>query len=62
LCASGTKFVCLVASGSGDVRAEISFPATKPEETLGRAGAVGAIVLARQAAEDSHSRSQPGTF
>jgi hypothetical protein len=35
--AGGTKFVCLVAAGPDDVRARISFPTTKPEETLGRA-------------------------
>ena len=35
--AGGTKFVCMVATGPEDVRAEISFPTAKPEETLGRA-------------------------
>jgi fructokinase len=35
--AGGTKFVCMVASGPEDVRAQISFPTTKPGETLGRA-------------------------
>jgi len=35
--AGGTKFVCMVASGPEDVRAQTSFPTTKPEETLGRA-------------------------
>jgi fructokinase len=35
--AGGTKFLCMVASGPDDVRAQISFPTTKPEETLGRA-------------------------
>lgn len=35
--AGGTKFVCAVGSGPNDVRAEIRFPTTDPEETLGRA-------------------------
>lgn len=35
--AGGTKFVCAVASGPGDVRAEVRFPTTTPAETLGRA-------------------------
>ena len=35
--AGGTKFICMVASGPDEVRAQTSFPTTKPEETLGRA-------------------------
>jgi fructokinase len=35
--AGGTKFVCMVAAGPDDVRAQITFPTTKPEETLGEA-------------------------
>jgi fructokinase len=35
--AGGTKFVCMVASGPNDVRAQTSFPTTQPEETLGKA-------------------------
>ena len=35
--AGGTKFVCMVASGLDEVRAQTSFSTTKPEETLGRA-------------------------
>ena len=35
--AGGTKFVCMVASGPDGVRAQISFPTSKPEVTLGRA-------------------------
>ena len=35
--AGGTKFVCMVASGPDEVRAQTSFPTTKPEETLGQA-------------------------
>jgi fructokinase len=35
--AGGTKFVCMVASGPDEVRAQTSFSTTKPEETLGRA-------------------------
>lgn len=33
----GTKFVCAVASGPDDIRAELRFPTTTPEETLARA-------------------------
>jgi len=32
----GTKFVCIVASGPGEVVAETRFPTTTPDETLGR--------------------------
>jgi fructokinase len=35
--AGGTKFVCVVASGPGQVIDEIRFMTTMPEETLGRA-------------------------
>lgn len=35
--AGGTKFVCLVGSGPSDVRAEVRFPTTNPEETLQKA-------------------------
>ncbi|MGA2959666.1 MAG: ROK family protein, partial [Thermodesulfobacteriota bacterium] len=35
--AGGTKFVCTVASGPDDVRAQVSFPTTSPEETLRKA-------------------------
>ena len=35
--AGGTKFVCALASGPDDVRAQIRFPTTTPEETLGKA-------------------------
>jgi fructokinase len=35
--AGGTKFVCLVGSGPGDIHAELRFPTTTPPETLGRA-------------------------
>lgn len=37
--AGGTKFVCTVASGPDDVRAELRFPTTTPDETLARATA-----------------------
>ena len=33
----GTKFVCVVASGPDDIRAETRFPTTTPEETISRA-------------------------
>jgi fructokinase len=35
--AGGTKFVCMIASGPDDVRAEASFPTTTPAETIARA-------------------------
>lgn len=35
--AGGTKFVCALGTGPGDVRAETRFPTTTPAETLGRA-------------------------
>jgi len=35
--AGGTKFVCAVASGPDDFRAEIRFPTTTPDETLAQA-------------------------
>jgi fructokinase len=35
--AGGTKFVCTVASSPDDVRAEIRFPTTTPDETIRRA-------------------------
>lgn len=34
--AGGTKFVCMIASGPGEIDAEIRFPTTTPEETLGK--------------------------
>lgn len=35
--AGGTKFVCAVGTGPDDLRAEVRFPTTAPEETIGRA-------------------------
>lgn len=35
--AGGTKFVCAVGTGPDDIRAEVRFPTTTPEETIGRA-------------------------
>ena len=35
--AGGTKFVCAVGSGPDDIRDEIRFPTTTPEETIGQA-------------------------
>jgi fructokinase len=34
--AGGTKFVCAVGNGPGDIRAKTQFPTTTPDETLGR--------------------------
>jgi len=35
--AGGTKFVCAVGSGPDDIRAEVRFPTSRPEEALGQA-------------------------
>lgn len=35
--AGGTKFVCALGTGPGDLRAETTFPTTTPAETIGRA-------------------------
>lgn len=35
--AGGTKFVCAVGSGPDDIRDEVRFPTTSPEETIDRA-------------------------
>jgi len=35
--AGGTKFVCAVGSGPDDIRDEIRFPTTAPDETLAQA-------------------------
>jgi fructokinase len=35
--AGGTKFVCAVATGRGDLRARVQFPTTRPDETIGQA-------------------------
>jgi fructokinase len=35
--AGGTKFVCAVGTGPDNLRAEVRFPTTTPEETFGRA-------------------------
>lgn len=34
--AGGTKFVCAVGSGPDDIEAEVQFPTTEPQETIGR--------------------------
>jgi fructokinase len=33
----GTKFVCVVATGPDDIRAQANFPTTTPKETIGKA-------------------------
>lgn len=35
--AGGTKFVCAVGSGPGDLQREVRYPTTTPTETIGRA-------------------------
>jgi fructokinase len=35
--AGGTKFVCAVGTGPDDIRAEVQFPTTTPQETISRA-------------------------
>ena len=35
--AGGTKFLCAVGTGPDDIRAEVRFPTTTPDETIGRA-------------------------
>jgi fructokinase len=35
--AGGTKFVCAIASGSQDIRAQVTFPTTKPQNTIKQA-------------------------
>jgi fructokinase len=35
--AGGTKFVCAVGTGPGDLRARVQFPTTAPRETIARA-------------------------
>jgi fructokinase len=35
--AGGTKFICMVGSGPDDIRSEIRFPTTNPDESFGKA-------------------------
>ena len=35
--AGGTKFVCAIGTSPNDIRAEVRFPTTTPQETIGRA-------------------------
>lgn len=35
--AGGTKFVCAVGTGPGDIQAEVRFPTTRPDETIQQA-------------------------
>ncbi|MCP4421875.1 MAG: ROK family protein [Chloroflexi bacterium] len=35
--AGGTKFVCAIGSGPNDIRAEVRFPTTQPDETIKQA-------------------------
>ena len=44
--AGGTKFVCAVGTGPGDLRREVRYPTTDPDETIGRA-----VDFFREAAE-----------
>ena len=65
--AGGTKFVCVVASGPGQVVDEIRFMTTTPEETLGKAiqffqpfvqsGQIGAIGVGAFGPLDSNPQS-----
>jgi len=51
--AGGTKFVCAVGTGPEDVRDEVRFPTTEPEETIGRAIAFFREQMKKQGALDA---------
>ena len=66
--AGGTKIVCAVGTGSGELRAELRFPTRAPEETLGQAiefflaqqrslGPLAAIGVGAFGPLDAHPRS-----
>jgi fructokinase len=66
--AGGTKFVCIVGSGPGDIREEVRFPTATPAETLERtlaffraaqerAGRIAAIGIASFGPVDLHPES-----
>ncbi|WP_420645182.1 ROK family protein [Candidatus Leptofilum sp.] len=66
--AGGTKFVCAVGSGPGDIQAEARFPTTQPAETIQRAidffqtqiaerGTLAAIGIASFGPLDPHPNS-----
>jgi fructokinase len=66
--AGGTKFVCLVGSGPGDMRAETRFPTTTPDATIrhaveflraeqGRQGPLAAVGIASFGPVDLQPRS-----
>jgi fructokinase len=72
--AGGTKFVCAVGTGPQDLRAQVRFPTTTPQETLGRCidffrnqpkidalgvGCFGPIELRRDAPSYGHVTTTP---
>jgi fructokinase len=56
--AGGTKFVCAVGTGPGDLRTEERFPTTTPQETIGRAIAF----FERQQAQEGLTAIGIGSF
>lgn len=58
--AGGTKFLCMVAGGPQDIRAETRFPTTEPDATLARA--IGFFHAWRQAARQPLAALGIGSF